>query len=222
MKPSETAVVDTAKIRELKNLVAEGEGQHLEFKRKAAFPEKIVRELIAFANSGGGTLLVGVDDDKSIPGVKYPEEESYVIIEALQKYCRPSIVYHETILPINAKKFIIRIDVPPSLKKPHFLKTDIQTPKQCFVREKDMSIKASTEMEEIIRRRNKRDVKFSFGPAEMQLMKYLDQYHHITLQEFQRLTKLNRFKARRKLILLVLANVLQITASEKGDVFSRL
>ncbi|MDZ7649627.1 MAG: ATP-binding protein [Cytophagales bacterium] len=64
---------------------------HLEFKRKAAYPEKIVRELIAFANTEGGTLLVGVDDDKSIPGVKYPDEEGACMCEIHKAlcYCRP-------------------------------------------------------------------------------------------------------------------------------------
>ena len=64
---------DPEKVNQLRRLVSQGEGQHLEFKRKASFPEKIVRELIAFANTEGGTLLIGVDDDKSIPGVKFPE-----------------------------------------------------------------------------------------------------------------------------------------------------
>ncbi len=58
------------------------------FKRKATHPEKILREIIAFANTEGGTLLVGVDDDKSIPGVKHPEDESYVIKRELKK-CKP-------------------------------------------------------------------------------------------------------------------------------------
>ena len=47
---------------ELKQLVRRGEGQYLEFKKKADHPDKIVREMVAFANSGGGELLLGVDD----------------------------------------------------------------------------------------------------------------------------------------------------------------
>jgi hypothetical protein len=48
----------------------------------------------------------------------------------------------------------------------------------------------------------------------------LAEHTTITLDQFRALTKLNRFKASRKLILLVLANVLKITASEKGDIYS--
>jgi hypothetical protein len=52
-------------------------------------------------------------------------------------------------------------------------------------------------------------------------MQYLHANQTITLTDFCSLTQLNRFKAARKLILLVLANVLKITATEKGDVYSR-
>ena len=51
-------------------LVNQGEGQRLEFKKKVDYPEKVVKEVIAFANSDGGNLLIGVDDDGNISGVK--------------------------------------------------------------------------------------------------------------------------------------------------------
>jgi len=221
MRTSEAARVNAQDIRELKRLVTEGEGLQLEFKRKAAFPDKIVRELIAFANTEGGTLLIGVDDDGSIPGVKYPDEESHAICDALEKFCRPAILFKETFIPISDHKFVVRFDIPPSERRPHFLMID-KNNRQSFVREKDMSIKASPEMEEIIRRsKRKRDIRFSFGDAEKKLLEYLHDNRHINLAGYQKLSGLNRFKARRKLILLVLANVLKITATEKGDLYSQ-
>jgi predicted HTH transcriptional regulator len=62
-------------LYELRKLAIQGEGIQLEFKRKATHPEKVVREMIAFANTHGGTVLIGVDDDGSLVGVKYPEDE---------------------------------------------------------------------------------------------------------------------------------------------------
>jgi predicted HTH transcriptional regulator len=221
MKTSEAAGINPHEIRELKKLAAEGEGLQLEFKRKAAYPEKIVRELIAFANTEGGTLLIGVDDDGSLPGVKYPDEEGHVICEALKKYCRPLLLYKESFIAISENKYIVRFDIPPSSKRPHYLVHE--NTRQSFVRERDMSIKASPEMEEIVRRsKNKRDIHFTFGDAEKKLMEYLNEHPAISLTAYQKLCGLNRFKARRKLILLVLANVLKITATEKGDLYSSL
>jgi predicted HTH transcriptional regulator len=220
MKPSEAASINSEQLFELRLLVAQGEGVQLEFKRRATHPEKVVREMIAFANTHGGTLLVGVDDDGSVLGVKYPEEESMGIVEAIQKSCRPQLVYHESLIALSENKFIVRYDITQSEKRPHFYVVDNHS--ETFVRVNDMSIKASTEMEEIVRRtRKKKDIQFTYGEHEDLLMKYLADNKTITLSQFRVLTGLNRFKASRKLILLVLADVLKIEATEKGDLYSR-
>ncbi|MCW5909592.1 MAG: ATP-binding protein [Cyclobacteriaceae bacterium] len=220
MKTSAAATADGQNLFDIKRLALEGEGQHLEFKRKAAHPEKIVRELIAFANTDGGTLLIGVDDNGSVPGVKYPDEEIHVVTQSLIKHCKPLLVYQESVLPISENRFVIRYDVSPS-EKIHFLL--LNNKRETFVRVKDMSIKASAEMQEIIRRsKKKRDVRFTFGEAEKKLMQHLEQNPRITLLQYMKFSGLNRFRASRKLILLVLANVLKITASEKGDLYSRV
>jgi predicted HTH transcriptional regulator len=222
MKPSATASADVLYLRDLKKLVSEGEGLQLEFKRKAAYPEKIVRELIAFANTHGGTLLIGVDDDGSIPGLKYPDEEAHVVVESLNKHCRPPLLYHETSISISENRFVVRFDIPPSAQRPHYLVMSKST-RETFVRVNDMSIKASAEMEEILRRsKKKRDTRFIFGEAEKKLMEYLELQPSTTLADYRKFSGLNRFQASRKLILLVLANVLKITASEKGDLYSRV
>jgi hypothetical protein len=52
-------------------------------------------------------------------------------------------------------------------------------------------------------------------------MEYLDTNPAITLEKFVELRRLSRFYASRKLILLVLANVLSITPHEKGDLYSQ-
>ena len=49
--------------REIKVLVSRGGGQYLEFKKKANYTEKIVKEVVTFVNSERGQLLLGVDDE---------------------------------------------------------------------------------------------------------------------------------------------------------------
>ena len=85
-RPQEISTFNPRQVQELKKLVSLGESQTLEFKRKAAHPEKIIREMIAFANMHGGILLLGVGDDKTLPGLKFPEDESHVVQEALKRY----------------------------------------------------------------------------------------------------------------------------------------
>ena len=78
-KPQEAFTFQARQVRDLKKLVSHGESSSLEFKRNASYPDKIVREMIAFANAKGGTLLVGISDDGQVAGLKHPEDDAYVI-----------------------------------------------------------------------------------------------------------------------------------------------
>lgn len=53
----------------LQNLISQGEGQTLEFKRSTAEIDKAIQELVSFANTNGGTILIGVSDEGRIIGV---------------------------------------------------------------------------------------------------------------------------------------------------------
>src|SRR4051812_1633017 len=117
---SESVIYNQSRLTALRALVSRGEGHQLEFKRKVSFPDKVVRELIAFANTDGGILLIGVDDDKSIPGVKYPEEESLAVRQEIEKHCRPKLTFDEEIIAISEKKFVLQWRVDKSERRPHF------------------------------------------------------------------------------------------------------
>jgi predicted HTH transcriptional regulator len=219
---SEAFRTDAHQLKELRYYVAQGEGLHLEFKRKASHPDKVVKEIISFANTAGGTLLIGVDDDRSIPGVKYPEEEWHEVQKALTVYCRPVLSIQQSIIPLSEKKFVLRLEIQASTKRPHYFKLRNQPP-QAYVRHQDKCLKASREMTEIIRRsKQKRDIRFHYGEAEKVLMEQLAVQPIITLPQFMKAARITMFQASRKLILLVLANVLKITPTEKGDLYSRV
>jgi hypothetical protein len=218
-KPQERNTLDARQVQQLKKLIALGEGQTLEFKRKAAHPEKIVREMIAFANAQGGIVLIGVGDDGSIPGLKHPEDDSHVIRQAL-KHCRPSLPVTEMFVPVTYNRTVIQYVISESSRKPHYW-LNANRSKECFVRVDDKSVKASRELREISRRLSrKKGIYFRYGDHEHLLMQYLDQNKTITLKKFSEIAKLRKVLASKKLILLVLANVLRITPTEKGDLYS--
>lgn len=209
----------------LKRLVKKGEGQTLEFKLKTTHPEKIVKEIVAFANSDGGILLVGIRDDLTIKGVKFPQEDEYVMNKAIAEYCYPPINYQLEKIPIEANREVLAYTIPASDKGPHRV-IDGDKPNQgkVYVRVDHESIIAGKEMREILKgRRKKRDVRFQYGQKEQVLMEYLELHHHITVQQFAKVAKITRKVASRTLILLVLAKVLQIyPQANKEDSFGRL
>lgn len=221
MTRAESIPYDPEKFTALKKLIARGEGQYLEFKRKASHPDKIARELIAFANTDGGTLLVGVDDDKSVPGLRFPDEESLDIHKVLKDHCRPGLGFQESIIPVSENRFVLQWYVPKSDRRPHYYSDNGQ--RTSFVRVQDQTIKASREMCEIIRRKkNYKGGRLNYGESEQKILQYLVQNNPATLKDLSKAAGLNRFMTSRKLVRLVLAGIIRLTATEKGDFYSRI
>ncbi len=218
-------------LQEIKKLVRQGEGETVEFKRKVVHPEKIVREIVAFANTKGGNLLIGVDDDGNIPGIKFADEEIFLLEKAIRQWCRPAMDYTIEVVPISGKTAVVSYQIKESDHKPHYVLTDQKftsngskngkPPRgKAYVRYEDKSLQASREVWQILRRKRKqKDVKFTFGEKEKILMQHLDQHPHITVNEFAALAQLPRRMASQTLVLLVLANVLKVVPREKEDVF---
>jgi ATP-dependent DNA helicase RecG len=64
--------------------IANGEDRHHEFKRRIDNPESIAGEIVAFANSDGGVLYIGIEDDGEIAGL----EDSETVFQTLANICR--------------------------------------------------------------------------------------------------------------------------------------
>ena len=220
-------------VRELQLLVKEGEHTTLEFKRKVAHPEKIVKEIVAFANARGGNLLIGVNDDGNLSGLKFPEEEDFLLERAIMQQCKPKIQYNKEYISLSEKKTIIRYYIPESSRKPHFvLEKEVRSfengakegngrpSKRTYYRVGDRSIQASRELREILRRKqNPKDIRFIWGEKEQLLVQYLQENASITVQDFAKLAGISRYQASRTMVLLVLGNVLEIIPAEKQDVY---
>lgn len=207
--------------RRLQELVRQGEGQNLEFKRKANFPEKIIREMVAFANAEGGYLLIGVADNGSIHGLKYADEEKYALDKAIVNYIRPKIKFKNFLVPVNGVRSVLVYDISESKKKPHYA---LSHPKnkwgKAYLRHQDKSVQASREMVEIMRgQRFRNGQKIYYGSNEKILFKYLDDAGKITLSTYCKISGLPRKTASKTLVRLVLSNVLAVVFNDKEDHF---
>ncbi|EAZ81547.1 AlbA family DNA-binding domain-containing protein [Algoriphagus machipongonensis] len=206
-------------LQEVKSLASKGEGLKIEFKKKAAHPEKIVRELIAFANTSGGVLMIGVDDDGTVSGQRFIEEEVYVMEKAIRELIFPELSYELFTFSLNPKKGVAVFKVEFSPDRPHYLKENKK--KQSYIRVADRSVQASMEVWEILRRgKSPKDMVFTYGRKEEVLLKALEENQKITLKEYSKLAKIPKFLASRTLVRLVLANVLKIHPQESEDYFT--
>ncbi len=205
-------------LQEVTRLAQQGEGLHIEFKKKVSHPEKIVREVIALANTEGGYLLIGVDDDKTVSGQRYIDEEVYVLDKAIKELIRPIVNYHQWVIPINEKKGVAVYRFEKSPKRPHYLYEEGR--KKSFVRADDRTIQASKEVWQILRRQKKpKDIIFNYGEKETKLMQALKAQESITLKEYSKIAQLPKFIASKTLIRLVLANVLEVVPQENEDLY---
>lgn len=204
--------------QELKMLIARGEGEVLEFKRKVSTPHKIARELCAFANSQGGIMLFGVDDDGTIVGVNDHYEQAFEIEEAALKCCKPAINYRTTIVPWQHTEVMI-IYVEAAQKKPIYVYH--KSKRTAYIRKKDESVVASEQQIEILKHQSADEgVTFEFGENEQYLFRYLREHGRITVNDFARLIHQTSFRASNILVKLVSAGVLQHYQVNQSEYFT--
>ena len=80
----EVALMDE---RSLLEIISQGENAAVEFKSASVRPESLAKEMVAFSNALGGTILIGVEDDGTISGVDAQRFE-----ERVANICRHNVV----------------------------------------------------------------------------------------------------------------------------------
>jgi predicted HTH transcriptional regulator len=211
-------VRSSMRLSDLKNLIKTGEGLFLEFKRTIPSPEKIARELCAFANTKGGTLLIGIDDDGSIVGMESFYEEQFLLNDAVYYLCKPELDLTVEIVEYKQREIAIVL-VNEAKEKP--ILVDLGNEWAGFVRVNDKSIRASKEMLKVLKNQTSDEgVSFVFGPNEQKLFRYLNQYERITVNEFSNLVNISTRRASRILVNLVSAGVLHLFTHEKAEFFT--
>jgi predicted HTH transcriptional regulator len=211
------------KIREkVLQMIQTGEGLSVEFKRRFSSYEKVAKEIIAFANSRGGYILFGVDDDKSIYGIESEKTDLELINDAALKYCEPPIQIKLSSLDIERKEILI-VEIPESKIKPHRMqdyKTNIElNTAQVYVRVNDKSILASKELIKLMQTKStdKSLVNYIIGKQEKAAFAFLDEKEIITVKELSKLANISERRASRTLIKLVRANLLIIHQKDNGE-----
>ncbi|HET8865647.1 MAG TPA: ATP-binding protein, partial [Gracilimonas sp.] len=182
MQYSDTVKVSKLTRSDLKNLIQTGESSFLEFKHSVASPEKIAREMAAFANTKGGTLLIGVEDNGEIIGVESYYEEEFWLNQAAQEECIPPISI--TIELVNTgERDVLMVKVPEAQKKPIYVKG--KKYRQVYVRVGDESVVASDEYIEVLKQNSSDEgVTCEYGEKEQQLFRFLNEYGDITVKRF--------------------------------------
>lgn len=194
--------------KDLKNLIATGESSFLEFKHRIPSPEKIAKEIAAFANSKGGKILIGVADNGEIVGIESYMEEEFWISQAVEDCCIPSPEIAIQLVSFNGTDVLL-IDVPEIAEKPIFVKGEKK--RTVYVRRKDESVVASDEVIEVLKKGSSEEgVTFEYGDKEQLLFRFLNEYSEITVERLSILINTTTYTAAKILVNLVSAGVLDL------------
>ncbi len=192
----------------IQKLIEEGEHLKQDFKFEISDVKKIARTLVAFSNTAGGKLLVGVKDNGKIAGIR-SEEEIYMIEAAASLNCKPEISFSAKKWVINGKT-VLEVDIPKGDKKPYLAKSG-NDKWLAFIRVKDENFLVNAIQLRVWKNENrKKGVFLRFTEKEKFLMEYLEKNETISLEDFCKLAGLNRRRASDILVRLITLDEVEI------------
>jgi len=208
------------KKHHINQLIEQGEGQQLDFKFEISDAAKIARSLVAFANTEGGKLLIGVKDNGAIAGVR-SEEEFFMIENAATKFCRPELIFTSKEWNIKGKK-VFEVSIPISQNLPHRA-PDKDGKFKAFFRLKDENLLVSGVQMKVWRKQNsEQNISVTIEGNYKLLLEYLEEGQTISVIEFMELAAISRHLAEETLADLTALEVIKMTVDKIDPVFSRI
>ncbi|KOH44291.1 AlbA family DNA-binding domain-containing protein [Sunxiuqinia dokdonensis] len=197
----------------LTKLIAEGEHQTQDFKYCISDSKKIARSLVAFANTDGGRLLIGVKDNGNIAGVR-SEEEYYMVEAAAKIYSQPEIDFTTQQHRIEGKT-VLEVTVEPSRDKPHYASGE-QGKWLAYFRNHDENKLANLIMIEVWKKQKRSGGIFlSYSDSEQFLLDFLEKHDTISHAAFSRKAQITYRQAAQILSDLVVLGVVEIKTDDK-------
>ncbi|MCP5051632.1 MAG: transcriptional regulator [bacterium] len=103
---------------ELKGLIKAGENSYTEFKEILSDKNKILKEIVGFANTDGGRLIFGVTDTGEISGIGEIDQTMRIIDDLAFQRCEPPITVIQETLQIDDKTILI-VNIPKGTQRPY-------------------------------------------------------------------------------------------------------
>jgi len=104
-------------IDEMKKIILNGENSYIEFK-EGVKAKDLAEEIVAFSNTDGGMILIGVDDEGNIKGIK-DEKIEETIMNICRNNCIPNIVPLYEMIESEDKRIAV-ITILKGLDKPYY------------------------------------------------------------------------------------------------------
>jgi ATP-dependent DNA helicase RecG len=103
-------------------LLKRHEDKTLEFKRDLSSPDRVIATLVAFANSAGGVVVLGVaDGTRAVVGVGDPTAVEERLSNLVADRIAPSLLVEVSVVPWRGR-YVVMAEVFPSARRPHHVR----------------------------------------------------------------------------------------------------
>lgn len=118
------------------------ECKNIEFKRQ--YTDDIKYAVLAFANTEGGTLYIGINDDGSVEGVENPDAVMLQVMNMIRDTIRPDItVAVDCSTELMENKHVVVLTIQRGVARPYYLANKGIRPAGVYVRQGASSVPAS-------------------------------------------------------------------------------
>ena len=109
--------------------------ENVDVELKEMYSKTILREIVAFANTGGGTIYIGIDDRGNVKGVEDTDDTMLRISNIVRDSILPDVVPFIQVKLIHMEdKPVIEVTVSIGTERPYYLREKGLTPDGVFVR----------------------------------------------------------------------------------------
>ena len=198
-------------------MIAEGEHQRQDFKYCINDSRKIARSMVAFANTDGGRLLLGIRDNGSVAGVQ-SDEEYYMAEAAAKLYSKPPINFQTIQWTIDGKS-VLEIIIQKRVDMPHSAQNE-EGKWLVYIRKDDQNIVAPAILLKVWeQKKNPQGVHIRFSEQEKRLLSLLLTDQNLSLNQFAVRAKLPRWKGEKILVKLIVIGVVGMEINVSGTRF---
>jgi hypothetical protein len=117
---TDDVVVVTSSARQFEELLEEWETQTIEFKTSVnpTNAHDFIQTVVAFLNTDGGTIFVGVEDSGTVVGIRNPETIEQTVANFIEEFCEPAVVPTYEVVEVGSLK-ILAVHIPVGRDRPY-------------------------------------------------------------------------------------------------------
>jgi len=107
---------------EIQEMIGNGESSGVEFKEEGISSLDLAEEIVAFSNFKGGTILIGVDDEGSISGIKRRDLEEWVM-NICRDMVKPAIIPYYEQVKMDGGQIVAVVRIDQGISKPYYVES---------------------------------------------------------------------------------------------------